>query len=44
MPGYFIVDALPLAGIFICISAGIAELPSFLKVGWSWDDAITNAP
>ena len=31
-------------GIFISISAGIAPLPSFLKVGWSWDDAITSAP
>ena len=46
VPGYFMAGALPLPGIFIfiCISAGMAAPPSFLKVGWSWDDAITSAP
>jgi len=44
VPGYFMAAALPPPGIVICVSAGIAALPSFLKVGWSWDDAITSAP
>ena len=42
--GYFMVAALPPPGIVICVSAGIAALPSFLTVGWSWDDAMTSAP
>jgi hypothetical protein len=43
-PDYFMAGALPLPGIVICISAGIAALPSLLKVGWRCDDAITSAP
>jgi len=35
--------ALPLPGIFICISAGIAAA-SFWKVGRTWGAAITTAP
>ena len=42
--GYLMAGALRLPGISICISAGIAALPSLLKVGWSWDDTITSAP
>ena len=34
VPAYFMAGALPLSGIFICISAGIAAPPYFLKVGW----------
>jgi hypothetical protein len=44
VPGYFMAGALPLPGIFICNSAGMAALPFCLKVGWSCDDAITSAP
>ena len=33
MRGYFMAGALPLCGIIICISAGIAALPSFLEDG-----------
>ena len=41
---YFMAGMLPLAGIFICISAGIVVLSSFWKVGRSSGDVITSAP
>jgi len=41
---YFMAGMLPLSGIFICISAGIAVPPSFWKVGSNSGVVITNAP